>query len=36
MGGGVRNGPPYPLDANGKLGRAEQLTSQVLNKYKNQ
>lgn len=37
MGGGVvRNGPPYPLDTNGKLGRAEQLTSQTLNKYKNQ
>lgn len=33
---GVRNGPPYPLYSNGQLGRAEQLTSQVLNKYKNQ
>ena len=33
---GVRNGPPYPLYSNGRLGRAEQLTSQVLNKYKNQ
>ena len=33
---GVRNGPPYPLYSNGRLGRAEQLTSQTLNKYKNQ
>ena len=33
---GVRNGPPYPLNSNGRLGRAEQLTSQTLNKYKNQ
>ena len=32
---GVRNGPPYPLYYNGQLGRAEQLTSQTLNKYKN-
>ena len=33
---GVRNGPPYPLYSNGQLGRAEQLTQQTLNKYKNQ
>ena len=32
----VRNGPPYPLYSNGQLGRAEQLTSQTLDKYKNQ
>lgn len=33
---GVKNGPPYPLHSSRQLGRAEQLTSQTLNKYKNQ
>ena len=31
---GVKNGPPYPLHSSRQLGRAEQLTSQTLNKYK--
>ena len=33
---GVRNGPPYPLYSRSRLGRGEKLTSQTLNKYKNQ
>ena len=32
----VRNGTPYPLYSNGQLRRVEQLTSQTLDKYKNQ
>ena len=33
---GVRNGPPYPLYSKSRLGRGESLTSQTLDKYKNQ
>lgn len=33
---GIKNGPPYPLNSNEKLGRAERLTSQTLDKYKDQ